>query len=117
MIPEPGWSAIRSRMMLDPTTINLNTGSVGPLSHSFFERVSELRRQLAEEPMHFLVRTAPPLLWESRLRLGRFLRASPHRLIFTGNVTAAINLVASSLRPEVPGEILMSDHEYGAMVW
>jgi len=117
MIPEPNWAAARARMMLDTTSINLNTGSFGPLPRPVFERVTELRCQLAEEPMHFLLRTAPPLLWEARVRLARFLGARPQRLIFTANVTAAVNLVASSLRPEAPGEILMSDHEYGAMVW
>jgi isopenicillin-N epimerase len=37
--------------------------------------------------------------------------------VFTSNVSAAINLVASGLRLAGPGEVLMTDHEYGAMVW
>src|SRR5439155_26208057 len=41
----------------------------------------------------------------------------PERFVFTTNVSAAINLIASSLRLNSPGEILMTDHEYGAMVW
>src|SRR6185436_7435967 len=32
-------------------------------------------------------------------------------------VSAAINLVASGLPLESPGEVLMTDHEYGSMVW
>jgi isopenicillin-N epimerase len=32
-------------------------------------------------------------------------------------VTAAVNLVASSLTLAAPGEILLTDHEYGAMHW
>jgi isopenicillin-N epimerase len=38
-------------------------------------------------------------------------------LVFTVNVSAAINLVASGLTLSAPGEILMTDHEYGAMHW
>src|SRR5205823_576006 len=102
---------------LDPTVANLNTGSFGPLPRPVFERVTELRRRLAEEPMDFLLRAAPPLLWQARSRLADFLGADPRRLVFTANVTAAVNLVASSLRLAAPGEVLMTDAEYGAMQW
>jgi isopenicillin-N epimerase len=37
--------------------------------------------------------------------------------VFTANVTASINLVASSVPLASPGEILLTDHEYGAMHW
>jgi isopenicillin-N epimerase len=104
-------------MLLDPTVINLNTGSFGPLPRVVFERATELRRRLAAEPMDFLIRQAPPLLWDARRRLAGFLGAEPQRLLFTVNVTASINLVAASLRPAAPGEILLTDHEYGAMHW
>jgi isopenicillin-N epimerase len=59
----------------------------------------------------------PPLLWESRERAARFLNTDPRRLVFTFNVSAAINLIAASLRLSSPGEILLTDHEYGAMHW
>ena len=111
------WLSARSAMLLDPSIINLNTGSFGPLSRRVFDRVTELRAELAAEPTHFLVRTMPPLLWEARTRLAKFLNAEPKRLIFTLNVSAAINLVAASLRLASPGEILLTDHEYGAMHW
>ena len=99
-----------------PST-NLNTGSFGPLPQPVFDRVTELRRRLAEEPMDFLVRGAPPLLWTARERLAALLGGDPRRLAFTANVTAAVNLVAASLPLAAPGEILMTDHEYGAMHW
>jgi isopenicillin-N epimerase len=116
-MPSAFWTAVRARMMLDPTTTNLNTGSYGPLPRMVFERVTELRRRLAEEPMDFLVRAMPPLLWTAREALARFLGGDARRLVFTVNVTAAVNLVASSLRLASPGEILLTDHEYGAMHW
>jgi len=111
------WRGARARMMLDPTVANLNTGSFGPLPRVVFDRVTQLRQRLAEEPMDFLVRGAPPLLWESRRRLAAFMGADPRRLVFTANVTAAINTVAASLLLPSPGEILLTDHEYGAMHW
>jgi isopenicillin-N epimerase len=116
-MPDVTWAGARSQMLLDPSAINLNTGSFGPLSRPVFERVTELRQQLAAEPMDFLIRKAPPLLWTARERLAQFLGGVPQRLLFTVNVTAAVNLVAAALRPAAPGEILLTDHEYGAMHW
>jgi isopenicillin-N epimerase len=111
------WQSARERMILDPTIVNLNTGSFGPLPKAVFDRVTELRRMLAAEPTHFFVRQAPPLLWHARERLAAYLGTVPTRLVFTANVSAAINLVASGLTLSTPGEILLTDHEYRAMHW
>jgi isopenicillin-N epimerase len=114
-----GWDhpQARSAMMLDPNVTNLNTGSFGPLPRVVFERVTDLRRRLAEEPMDFLLREMPAHLWHARESLATFLNADPRRLIFTANVTTSINMIASSLALAAPGEILLTDHEYGAMQW
>jgi isopenicillin-N epimerase len=111
------WPAARAAMLLDPTVSNLNTGSFGPLPRVVFDHVTDLRRRLAEEPMDFLLRQAPPLLWQARERLAHFVGADPRRLVFTVNVTAAVNFVASGLRLAGPGEVLLTNHEYGAMHW
>ena len=116
-MPVPSWPEARAEMLLDPTVANLNTGSFGPLSRQAFERVTTLRRRLAEEPMDFLLRQAPPLLADARTHLAHFLNADERRLVFTANATAAINTVAAGLRVAAPGEILLTDHEYGAMIW
>jgi isopenicillin-N epimerase len=104
-------------MMLDPTVTNLNSGSWGPNPVCVFEQVSALRRKLAEEPMNFFVRLTPDLLWDARVRMAAFLNCDPKRLVFTANVSSAINIVASGITLASPGEILLSDHEYGAMHW
>lgn len=113
----PWWRQARAQMLLDANVVNLNTGSFGPLPRLVFDRATQLRRELAEEPMDFLLRRAPPLLWQARERLAAFLGGEPRRLLFTANVTAAVNLVASGLRLAAPGEVLLTDLEYGAMHW
>lgn len=117
LMPAADWADARERMMLDPTVVYLNTGSFGPLPRCVFDRATALRRHLAEEPMDFLVRCVPFLLWEARERLAGFLGGDPRRLVFTTNVSVAINLVASSLPLAAPGEILLTDHEYEPMYW
>ncbi len=113
------WTPEQARgvMLLDPTVTNLNTGSFGPLPRIVFERVTALRHRLAEEPMDFLLREMPGHLWTAREALATFLDGDPCRLVFTANVTASINIVASGLKQNGPGEILLTDHEYGAMHW
>ena len=51
------------------------------------------------------------------IRLSQFLGGDPRRLVLTANVSAAINIVAGGLMLGRSGEILMTDHEYGAMQW
>src|SRR5262245_8503428 len=111
------WSAARAAMMLDPGVTNLNSGSYGPVPRVVFERATDLRRQLAAGPVDFFVRRAPPLLWRARTRLAEFLGGDVRRLMFTANVSCAINLVASSLSAAGTGEVLLTDHEYLAMHW
>lgn len=111
------WVAARRRMIFDPTVTQLNTGSFGASPEVVFDRANEVRRRMAAGPTDFFVRQLPPLLWEARERAAAFVGTTPQRFVFTSNVSAAINLVASGLRLNAPGEILMSDHEYGAMIW
>src|SRR5215467_5734048 len=106
------WAEARAAMLLDPAISNLNTGSFGPLPRCVFERVTDLRRQLAAEPTDFFVRRLPPLLWNARESLAQFIGARPQQLVFTANVSVAINIIASSLSLAAPGEILLTDHEY-----
>jgi len=110
----PDWTAARAEMMLDPTVVNLNTGSFGPSPRPVFDRVTELRRHQAAEPMDFILRATPPLLWHARERLSEYLGTRPSHLVFTQNVSAAVNIVAAGL-PLADGEIVLSDREYGAM--
>src|ERR1700722_13841090 len=117
MQQETDWSWARAQIILDPAVTMLNTGSFGPLPRPVFDRETELRLRLAAGPTDFFVRQAPPLLWEAREKTAAFLGTAPNRLIFTTNVSAAINIVASGLCLASPGEILMTDHEYGAMIW
>jgi isopenicillin-N epimerase len=115
--PAADWVAARGRMMLDPAVAYLNAGSAGPLSREVFERVTGLRRHLAEQPIDFLLRHVPPLRWRARERLATYIGGDPRQLVLTANVTGAVNLLASGLSLMSPGEILLTEHEYQPMRW
>jgi len=107
----------RARLALTPTVNYLNSGSFGPPSRRVVESVASFRSLLAAEPMDFLLRRVPPLLWNARVKLAEFLGSDPRRLLFTTNVTTAVNLIAASIQLAPPGEILLSDQEYAPMHW
>jgi isopenicillin-N epimerase len=111
------WADVRSRMSIDSRTVYLNSAAFGPLPREVFCHVTALRRSLAEDPTDFQLRRVPWLLWEARERLAEFIGGDPARLLLTTNATAAVNLVASSLSLEGPGEILLTDQEYETMRW
>jgi hypothetical protein len=62
---DPFWLSYRSLIMLDPGSINLNTGSFGPTPQLVFNEAQENRRQLAAQPMDFLLRLLPPQLHQA----------------------------------------------------
>ena len=111
------WAAVRQQFFLDPAVAMLNTGSFGPMARPVHEAAEGFRREFAAGPTHFVNRLLPDYLWHARERLGAFLNVSPTRLVFSSNVSASINLVASGLTLPRDGEILLTDHEYGAMHW
>ncbi|HMP03451.1 MAG TPA: aminotransferase class V-fold PLP-dependent enzyme [Gemmatales bacterium] len=114
---EAYWQKQRAAVRLAPGLVYLNTGSYGLLPERVHAALAAWREQLYANPTDFLWRSVGPALWAARCRVAAFLGGGPERLIFTPNVSEAINLVARSLRPRVPGEILLSDHEYRAMHW
>lgn len=112
---ESDWGNTRGLMLLDSRVAYLNAGSIGPLPRAVFDRVTGFRQELAAEPVDFLLRRVPPLLWAARERLAGYLGGDPRQLVLTTNVTGAVNLVASGLSLASPGEILLTDHEYQPM--
>jgi isopenicillin-N epimerase len=116
-MPPPNWTNARQSVMLDPTVTMLNTGSFGPTPIPVFQKAEAYRKLLSMGPTNFYVRTLPPLLWNARVRTAHFLGTQPERFLFTTNVSVSINILASGVSLTGPGEILMSDHEYGSMIW
>ena len=97
----------------------LNHGSFGPSPRVVQEVREEWSRRLNSNPMEFFLRTMEPALDEAAARLGQFIGADARDLVFVENATVAMNVVAESL-PLAPGdEILLNDHEYGAVfrIW
>ncbi|MCX7407975.1 MAG: aminotransferase class V-fold PLP-dependent enzyme [Planctomycetales bacterium] len=115
----PSPTTSRSGWSIPSGVTYLNHGSFGPSPRVVQEVREEWSRRLNANPMEFFLRTMEPALDEAAARLGQFIGADARDLVFVENATVAMNVVAESL-PLAPGdEILLNDHEYGAVfrIW
>ena len=69
--------------------------------------------------MEFFVREFEPAWLAARAKLAGFVGASAGSLIFAENATVAMNIVADSFPLAAGDEVLLTDHEYGAVqrIW
>jgi isopenicillin-N epimerase len=96
--------------------IYLNHGSFGPSPRVVQEVCEEWSRQLNANPMDFFLRQFDGALEDAAGRLGQWIGVDSRDLVFVDNATVAMNIVAESL-PLGPGdEVLLNDHEYGAVL-
>ncbi len=109
----------RSAWSISPDVIYLNHGSFGPAPRCVQAVRNEWSQRLQANPMDFYLRAMEPALDEAADRLGRLVGAESRDLVFVDNATVAMNIVAESI-PLAPGdEVLLNDHEYGAVfrIW
>ncbi len=110
---------LRDLFLLDPDVVFLNHGSFGAVPRPVFDVYQEWQRRLERQPVRFFQRELMDELRTARQALGTYLNAPADDLAFVPNATAAVNIVARSLRLATGDEILTTDHEYGACdnVW
>lgn len=110
------WSDLGAYWSIRPDSIYLNHGSFGPSPRP----VREVRRQyidaLDSQPMDFYVRQFEPLLLAARQKLAEFLGTARQNVVFAENATFAMNVVADSFPLREGDEVLLNDHEYGAVM-
>ena len=116
---DAAWQPIRSQWRLRPDTIYLNHGSFGPPPLPVLAAQREWKRRLDEQPMDFFVRQYEPAWLAARDRLAQFVGTAADNLVFVENATAGMNVVADSFSLRPGDEVLLSDHEYGAVerIW
>jgi len=105
---------LKEHFLLDPQIAYLNHGSFGATPEPVFREYQRWQRELEFQPTEFLGRRHNGLMQAARAALGGFLDVRAEDVVFTQNVTVAINIVARSLNLGPGDQVLTSDHEYGA---
>jgi isopenicillin-N epimerase len=110
------WASCGKFWSIRPDTTYLNHGSFGPPPEPV--RTARLKwiSDLDSQPMDFFVRQLEPAWRAARDQLAQFIGASADSLIFVENATAGMNIVADSFQLHPGDEVLLTDHEYGAVV-
>jgi isopenicillin-N epimerase len=113
------WADLKSCWRIRPDTTYLNHGSFGPSPIVVQESFRRWQDALIAQPMDFLVRQFEPAWLAARDRLAKFVGTSGSNLIFVENATAGMNIVADSFPLAAGDEVLLTDHEYGAVerIW
>ncbi|MEQ1824463.1 MAG: aminotransferase class V-fold PLP-dependent enzyme [Pirellula sp.] len=111
------WQDVRASVEMDPSITYLNTGTAGLIPKAVHSAALEHRTRLHHNPTDYAWRAMWDSLWLSRSRLATHIGTLPDRLIFFQNISQAINTFCLSCNLPSGSEILLSDHEYGAMRW
>lgn len=111
--PPSSWRRLWS---LDPDVTYLNHGSFGPSPRSVRAAQQAWIDRLERNPMDFFMRQFDRLLDEARGRLATFVGTKSAHLMFVDNATFGMNFVARTVPLAAGDEVLMTDHEYGAVV-
>jgi isopenicillin-N epimerase len=116
---DAAWADLKSHWSLREGTTYLNHGSFGPQPNEVRTARRKWQEALETQPMDFFVRQLEPAWLAARDRLAAFVGASPGDLIFVENATAGMNIVADSFPLAAGDEVLLTDHEYGAVqrIW
>ncbi len=117
-------SNLRSEFMLDSDIHYLNHGSFGACPREVFEDYQNWQRILEKNPIDYYTRQLKGLfgkeasgpLEKARTELAEFVNADSEGMIFTPNVTVALNAIANSIQLQENDEVLTTDHEYGTIV-
>jgi len=116
---DAAWEEIRCDWRLREDTVYLNHGSFGPPPGPVRAARLAWLEQLDAQPMDFFFRQLEPALRSVRSRLAAFVGTSADNLVFVENATCGMNVVAQSFGLEPGDEVLLTDHEYGAVtrIW
>lgn len=106
---------MRDLFILRDDVVFLNHGSFGACPRAVFAEYQRWQLELERQPVEFLARRVRGLMRDAREALGRYVGADAEDLVFVPNATTAVNIVARSLPLRTGDEVVVTDHEYGAV--
>lgn len=113
------WSDLAAQWRLRSDSIYLNHGSFGLQPNCVrYARRGWIDR-LDEQPMDFYLREMESVLENARDSISSFVGTTAGNLVFVDNATYGMNVVANSFELKAGDEVLINDHEYGAVhrIW
>ena len=107
---------IKKHFYFEEDITYLNHGSFGACPKVIFEDYQNWQIKLENQPVQFLTNELYDALRNSRESLSAFLGCDHDEILFFQNPTTAISNIIYNLDLKPEDEVLMTDHEYGALV-
>jgi len=105
------WDALRKHYTLEDGVIMMNNGTVGPMPKPVFNTLIDSLKRQCTNP--YDVYKFFPKKWEEvRVKIAKFINASPDEVVITHNTTEGINFIANGLDLAEGDEILLSNMEH-----
>jgi isopenicillin-N epimerase len=116
---DAAWANFRDHWAIRSDTTYLNHGSFGPPPLAVQAARRAWQNRLDEQPMDFFVRQLEGLLHDTRHKLAAFVGTTAENLVLVDNATYGMNVVAASVPLGACDEVILNDHEYGAVkrIW
>ena len=108
-------TSYKSLWSIEPGVTYLNHGSFGPSPIVVQQARSDWTKQLESQPMGFFCQRMEEELRVASERLGRFVGASREDLLFVDNATVGMNIASTAFELSPGDEVVLTDHEYGAV--
>ena len=107
---------IKEKFYFEDGITYLNHGSYGACPKAIFENYQQWQFKLEKQPVKFFTDELYTALKDSRIALSEFLGCYQDEILFFQNPTTAVSNIIYNLNLDSNDEILMTDHEYGALV-
>ena len=109
-------NGMKDWFLLDPDITFLNHGSYGACSKPVFKEYQDWQQKLENQPVQFMTNQVYSAMEKSRESMSQFVGCDVEELVFFQNPTTAVTNVIYNLDLKPGDEVLMSNHEYGALV-
>ena len=109
-------NGMKDWFLLDPDITFLNHGSYGACSKPVFKEYQDWQKKLEDQPVQFMTNQVYSAMEKSRESMSQFVECDEEELVFFQNPTTAVTNVIYNLDLKPGDEVLMSNHEYGALV-
>jgi isopenicillin-N epimerase len=109
-------NGMKDWFILDPDITFLNHGSYGACSKPVFKEYQDWQQKLENQPVQFMTNQVYSAMEKSRESMSQFVGCDGEELVFFQNPTTAVTNVIYNLDLKPGDEVLMSNHEYGALV-
>ena len=108
---------LKNQFLLDTKVTFLNHGSFGACPKVIFNEYQSWQKKLENQPVKFLdqFRDFGPNMTNVREALSKKINCNVNNLVPVVNATTGLNAIIKSLHFKKGDEVIMSNHEYGAL--